>query len=208
MKMKKFSLLLFVLTITLSAFAQSKEDRFFNDVVKIRYRWTQENPGTNNIQYAFHDVDRDGTPEMFVKDEEGNKGMFWYSGNIIKYESLGIYKTGVTFWPRFIVAEGSVGTGVAMEILVEMKKSRIINSVFIEKEFDMETEQIVETYDKGYTKAQVKAIRNRIKKKQSITFDDLSWAPLELSLKPAPQLPEETTEATEETTEATEEAKE
>lgn len=198
MKMKKISLLLFVFTLTLSAFAQTTEERFFNDVVKIRYRCTQENLGSQNIQYAFYDVDSDGQPEMFVKDDEENKGMIWYSGNILKYENLGIYKTGVTLWPHFVVAEGGVGTGVAMEIILEMKKSRVINNVFIEKEFDMETEQIVETYSNGFTKAKVKSLRNRIKKKNAITFDDLTWAPLELSLKPASQLPEETEEVTEE----------
>ncbi len=187
--MKKISILLFVLTMTLGTSAQTAmlptEERFFDDKAKILYRFHQAFPeGGDSTQCALFDVDRDGTPELFVKDNDGNKAMAWYSGNILRFEDLGYWMMGVTLWPRFVVSEGSAGTGVAVEYLIEMKKSRVINNVTITKEFKYEGEgddmeaSIEESYSEGYDEAKVKKMRSRIRRKNgAVTFDDLDWQP-------------------------------
>ncbi len=184
--MKKISTLLFALTMTLGAFAQvtiPTAQRFFNDKVKILHRFHEAFiEGGDSTQCALYDVDKDGTPELFVKDKDDNKAMAWYSGNILKFEDLGFWNMGVTIWQNFVVSEGSAGTGVAVEYLIEMKKSRIINNVSITKEFRYEGEgddmeaSIVESYNEGYDEAMIKKVRSRIKKnKGAITWDELDW---------------------------------
>ena len=183
--MKKISLLLFGFAISISVLAQTTEERFFNDKVKILHHFHEAFlEGGDSTQCALYDVDQDGTPELFVKDKDDNKAMAWYSGNILKFEDLGFWNMGVTIWPRFVVSEGSAGTGVAIEYLIEMKKSRIINNVTITKEFKYEGEgddmeaSIVESYSEGYDEAKVSKVRARIKKKKgAVTWDDLDWQP-------------------------------
>ncbi len=189
--MKKILFVIFTLSMTLGASAQTTMqtvDRFFDDKVKILHRFHEAFPeGGDSTQCALYDVDKDGTPELFVKDKDGNKAMAWYSGNILKFEDLGFWNMGVTFWPRFVVSEGSAGTGVAIEYLMEMKKSRIVNNVTITKEFRYEGEGddmeagIVESYSEDYDEAKVKKIRARIKRKKgAVTWDDLDWQPFVL----------------------------
>ena len=187
--MKKISLLLFAFAVYISALAQTTmlptQERFFDDKAKILYRFHQAFPeGGDSTLCALFDVDRDGTPELFVKDKDGNKAMAWYSGNILRFEDLGYWMMGVTIWPRFVVSEGSAGTGVAVEYLIEMRKSRIINNVTITKEFRYEGEgddmeaSIEESYSEGYDDAKVKKIRSRIRRKNgAVTFNDLDWQP-------------------------------
>ncbi len=184
--MNKLAFILFGMALALCASAQTviqTGQRFFDDKVKILHRFHEAFPeGGDSTQCALFDVDKDGTPEMFVKDKDNNKAMAWYSGNILKFEDLGYWKMGITIWPRFVVSEGSAGTGIAVEYLIEMKKSRVINNVTITKEFKYEGEgddmeaSIVESYNEGYDEAKVKKVRSRIKKKKgAITWDELDW---------------------------------
>lgn len=186
--MKKILFVIFTLSMTLGAFAQTSmktEERFFDDKVKILYRFHEAFPeGGDSTACALYDVDKDGTPELFVKDKDGNKAMAWYSGNILRFEELGYWAMGVTIWPRFVVSEGSAGTGAAVEYLIEMKKSRIINNITITKEFKYEGEgddmeaNIEESYSEGYDETKVKKIRAHIKRKKgAVTWDDLDWQP-------------------------------
>lgn len=187
--MKKYLFVLLALLLTLGTSAQSPilttAERFFDDKVKILHRFHEAFPeGDDSTLCALYDVDIDGTPELFVTDNDGNKAMAWYSGNILRFEDLGYWMMGVTIWPRFVVSEGSAGTGVAVEYLIEMKKSRVINNIIITKEFkyegdgdDMEA-SIVESYNEGYDEAKVKKIRARIKKKKgAVAWDELNWQP-------------------------------
>lgn len=152
-----------------NATAMAQRD-FIEDKVKVLYRWHTEYPeGSKNTEFAFYDVDEDGTMECLVKDESGHKGMFWYSGVIIRFEPLGTKNSEVLFWKRHIASETfadresvAVGTEDACqeEKIVMMKDSRIIP-----KELDGE---------------KVHKIINRLKRKPAVTWDDLDWQPLTL----------------------------
>ncbi len=148
MIMKKVTTTLFALLLTLGAMAQCD---FMEDKVKVLYRWHTEFPeGSKNTQYAFYDVDNDGTVECMVRDESGHKGMFWYSGVIIRFQFLGMNDTEVRFWPRHIVGD---------QVIV-MKGSRIV--------------------PKSFTPEKTDKIIARLQKKPAITWDDLDWQPLRL----------------------------
>lgn len=165
--MKKITLSLFAFLLSLGAMAQRD---FIEDKVKVLYRWHTEFPeGSKNTMFAFYDVDQDGTMECMVMDESGHKGMFWYSGVIIRFEALGTKNTDVTFWKRHIVSEtfadresAVVGMEAACpeEKLVVMKGSRIVPKVL--------------------DGTKVHKIINRLKRKPAVTWDDLDWQPLTL----------------------------
>lgn len=145
--------------------------RFMEDKVKVLYRWHTEFPeGDDSTHYAYHDVDRDGNVECLVKDNSGNKGMFWYSGNIIKFQNLGKSDTSITFWPRFIAIERYIAPdpqetpmenlGIEENVVV-MKGSRVV-------------------LQEKLTSEKIHKIIQRLRKKPAVTWDDLEWQPLAL----------------------------
>lgn len=182
--MKKSLIILFALSVTLAASAQ----RFMEDKVKVLYRWHTEFPeGSDSTQYAYYDVDGDGNVECLVKDTNGHKGLFWYSGNIIKFQYLGKSDTSVTFWPRFIVSE----TYVTLELSVSKVSgvSEVSGGADVSSGSgdDLTVEEAVVVMKNSrvvpqekFTPEKVHKLITRLKKKPAVTWDDLEWQTLEL----------------------------
>lgn len=180
--MKNILFTLFALLLTVGAMAQRD---FMEDKVKVLYRWHTEFPeGSDSTQYAYYDVDGDGSMECLVKDTSGHKGMFWYSGNIIKFQYLGKADTSVTFWSHFIVSE----TYIVPELMVsgvsgisnvsEVSGVSGDNLTVEEAIVVMKGSRIVP--QEKLTPAKIHKIITRLKKKPAVTWDDLDWQPLVL----------------------------
>lgn len=182
--MKKSLFVLLALSLTLAASAQ----RFMEDKVKVLYRWHTEFPeGSDSTQYAYHDVDGDGNVECLVKDTSGHKGLFWYSGNIIKFQYLGKADTNVTFSRRFIVSETYVapepmvmGSSEASGVSGAPEVSEITgDNLMVEEAVVVMKDSRVVPQEK-LAPSKIHMLITRLKKKPAVTWDDLDWQPLVL----------------------------
>ena len=119
----------------------------------------------------------DGTPEIFVKDVEDNKAICIKKGNSYEISYLGIYKSSVTIMPNIISVETSVGTGVTRQMYKEIRNSSVTKTYNYNKEYDMPTDSIKETY-LDCSQEEVETLRKNIDNINVIHFYKLNWYPI------------------------------
>ena len=145
--------------------------------LKAACKASEEFEAYGQLDIAFLDVDMDGTPEIFVKDEEDNKALCIKKGNSYEISNLGIYKSSVTIMPNIISVETSAGTGVTRQMYKEIRNSSVTKIYNYNKEYDIQKDTIKIHY-LDCTQEEVETFSKNIDNTNVIHFYKLNWIPI------------------------------
>ena len=101
-------------------------------------------------KYALIDIDRDGTPEIWLRNDNDEDGaIFTIGGNEIALIGAEDYKFRLSVSKGAVMTSGSAGTGAFYSAITLIEGSKMVKQIVRLDEYNMETEEMVPTYSIG-----------------------------------------------------------
>ena len=126
------------------------------------------------LSLSFFDIDMDGTPEIFVRDEDESKSICFKKGTSYEFSNLGSYTTQISIMPNVVSVRENIGRGVVQQKYILIENSKMSRTFTIQKEYNKETGAINETY-LDCTKEEVEELLQKLDKYNVIPYQSLYW---------------------------------
>ena len=147
---------------------------YVTDAVRVACKMSNVIDVNESPMFAMFDIDSDGTPEYFVKDAKGNKGVAVLIDTRYQAYPLGFFKTNITLMPSLISASTSAGPGIVTNGLYAINGSQLVKSVTQILQAINGTDDMKATYEDG-TEADFLMLSDRVDGRNQIDFEALNW---------------------------------